>query len=124
VHTVLTPGDNAVATSGDYRNFRERGGRRWSHIIDPRSGRPVEHATASVTVVAADAMTADGLATALLVLGADAGLRFARRHDVAAYFIRRSSFDSGFTVSASPAFALYLTPDNPDAALASTPFGP
>lgn len=124
VHTVLTPGDNAVATSGDYRNFRERDGRRWSHIIDPRSGRPVGHATASVTVVAADAMTADGLATALLVLGADAGLRFAREHGVAAYFIRRNSAGAGFTVSASPAFALYLDPDNPDAALASTPFGP
>lgn len=124
VHTVLTPGDNAVATSGDYRNFRERGGRRWSHIIDPRSGRPVGHATASVTVVAADAMTADGLATALLVLGADAGLRFAREHGVAAYFIRRNSAGAGFTALASPAFALYLSPDNPDGALASTPFGP
>jgi len=124
VHTVLTPGDNAVATSGDYRNFRERDGRRWSHIIDPRNGRPVEHATASVTVVAADAMTADGLATALLVLGAAAGLRFAREHGVAAYFIRRNSFGSGFSASASPAFALYLSPDNPDAGLASTPFGP
>lgn len=61
--------DRALATSGDYRNFFEAGGRRYSHIIDPRTGAPVRHELVSVSVVAADTMTADALATAGLVLG-------------------------------------------------------
>jgi thiamine biosynthesis lipoprotein len=63
-----------VATSGDYRNFREVDGRRFAHTIDPRSGAPVTAAPASVTVIAPDCATADGLATALTVLGPAAGL--------------------------------------------------
>lgn len=61
--------DRALATSGDYRNFFEAGGRRYSHIIDPRTGAPVRHDLVSVSVVAGDTMTADALATAGLVLG-------------------------------------------------------
>lgn len=70
--------DQAVATSGDYYNFYEFEGRRYSHTIDPRTGRPIEHALASVSVLAADCMTADAWATALEVLGPEAGLRVAR----------------------------------------------
>lgn len=69
----------AVATSGDYRNVREVDGRVVAHAIDPRTGRPIGHATGSVTVVAADCGTADALATAALVLGAEEGLALLER---------------------------------------------
>jgi thiamine biosynthesis lipoprotein len=61
--------DRALATSGDYRNFFEAGGRRYSHIIDPTTGEPVQHQLVSVSVLAPDCTTADALATAGLVLG-------------------------------------------------------
>ena len=68
--------DQAVATSGHYRRFVTIGGRRYSHILDPRTGRPVED-PASVTVIAGNALEADGLATAITVLGAVRGLALA-----------------------------------------------
>lgn len=89
VQRVVRVTDNAVATSGDYRNFFEYDGRRYSHTIDPRTGRPVEHDAAAVTVVTLPAARADALATALLVLGPDAGLEFAEQADVAALFLLR-----------------------------------
>ncbi|MEM6500170.1 MAG: FAD:protein FMN transferase, partial [Pseudomonadota bacterium] len=61
-----------LATSGDYRNFFMEDGTRFSHIINPKTGRPVEHATTSVTVLAENAMMADAWATALLAMGASA----------------------------------------------------
>lgn len=74
---ILALSDNAVATSGDYRNFRtDSKGRHFAHILDPRTGHPVDHNVASVTVVAPDCMTADALATAAFVLGPDAGMAF------------------------------------------------
>ena len=84
----------SAATSGDYRNFRLLGGRRLSHTIDPRVGEPVSHALASVTVVAASAVEADGLATAIQVLGPDEGWHFACREGLAALLLVRS--ESGF----------------------------
>jgi thiamine biosynthesis lipoprotein len=79
----------AMATSGDYRNYFEADGRRYSHEIDPRTGEPVEHRLCSVTVVAEDCMRADALATALLVLGPERGLRMAESLGLAAYFVER-----------------------------------
>ncbi len=76
-----------VATSGDYRNYFEQNGIRYSHIIDARTGRPITHSLASVTVLADTAMRADGWATMLLLLGEEAGYELARRQDIAAYFI-------------------------------------
>jgi thiamine biosynthesis lipoprotein len=69
--------DRAVATSGDYRNFFEFDGKRYSHTIDPRTGRPVDHNVASVSVLADDCMTADAWATAFNVLGTDASREMA-----------------------------------------------
>lgn len=89
VQRVVRITDNAVATSGDYRNFFEYDGRRYSHTIDPRTGLPVDHDAAAVTVVTMPAARADALATALLVLGPDAGLAYAERADVAALFLLR-----------------------------------
>lgn len=82
-------GWSAMATSGDYRNYFEADGQRFSHTIDPRGGRPVRHDLASVTVLAGDCMTADAWATALSVLGGDEGIRVAEREGLATYMIRR-----------------------------------
>lgn len=89
VQSVMRLSDTAVATSGDYRNFFEYEGRRYSHTIDPRTGRPVDHSLAAVTVLADSAAYADAIATALLVLGPDAGMEFAERERVAALFLLR-----------------------------------
>lgn len=69
--------DRAIATSGDYRNFFEFEGQRYSHTLDPRTGGPIRHATASVSVIADDCMTADAWATAINVLGPEDGARIA-----------------------------------------------
>jgi thiamine biosynthesis lipoprotein len=71
---VLRVSDRGVTTSGHYRRYSTIAGKRYSHILDPRTGRPVEQAVASVTVVAADAAAADGLSTAVAVLGLEKGL--------------------------------------------------
>ena len=92
-----------VATSGDYRNAFESDGVRYSHIIDPRSGYPVSHKLASVTVVADTAMYADAWATALMVLGPDEGMKLAESHGLASYFIVRA--DEGFVTFRSAEFA-------------------
>jgi thiamine biosynthesis lipoprotein len=86
---VLPLSGRAMATSGDYRNYFEIDGRRYSHEIDPRTGAPIDHRLCSVTVVAEDCMRADALATALLVLGPDRGVRMAESLGLAAYFIER-----------------------------------
>jgi len=90
VHRVLNVTDTAIATSGDYRNFFEYEGKRYSHTIDPRTGWPVSHDLVSVTVLDESAALADALATALLVLGPEAGGELAERTDIAAYFVVRS----------------------------------
>ncbi len=90
VQRVVTLEGGAIATSGDYRNFFERGGRRYSHTIDPRTGRPVEHTLASVSVVADSAMTADALSTALMVMGPEEGLALAETLELSALFLLRS----------------------------------
>lgn len=79
----------SVATSGDYRRCFVRGGRRYAHTLDPRTGMPVENAPASVTVLHADCMLADAWSTALTVLGVEAGLLLAERMQLAACFVMR-----------------------------------
>lgn len=81
--------DLGISTSGDYRDFRVVDGRSLSHTIDPRTGRPVEHALASVSVVHESVMMADAYATALMVLGPRQGLEFAERMSLAALFVIR-----------------------------------
>ncbi|UVE19219.1 FAD:protein FMN transferase [Pseudomonas sp. LS44] len=98
----LTLDGYGVSTSGDYRNYFEVQGRRYSHTFDPASGAPVRHNLASVTVVDPSALRADGLSTLLMVLGPQRGLAFAKQKGVAALFIRREV--DGFQVDASPAF--------------------
>lgn len=87
VQRLVTVGNNAIATSGDYRNYFEENGVRYSHLIDPTTLQPIQHNLAAVTVVAPKSMTADGLATGLIVLGKDKGLEIANRNNIAALFI-------------------------------------
>ncbi|QGJ70233.1 FAD:protein FMN transferase ApbE [Planctomycetales bacterium 10988] len=86
--------DAALATSGDYRNFYERNGKRYSHTIDPRDGHPVEHQLASVTVIDSTTMRADAYATAMMVLGPQEGLTWAEQHDLAVLMLIREGNDS------------------------------
>lgn len=76
----------SVATSGSYRRYFDRDGRRFHHTLDPRTGEPVVDAPVAVTVLHADCMRADALATALTVLGVERGFAHACRHDIAALF--------------------------------------
>lgn len=87
VARVLALNETALATSGDYRQYFEFEGRRYSHEIDPATGKPIAHALASVTVLDAACMRADALATGLLVLGPERGPALARRLGIAALFL-------------------------------------
>lgn len=80
----------AIATSGDYRQGFSHEGQRYSHTLDPRSGAPVQNDLAAVTVLHPEAMQADALATALMVLGLPAGLAYAEQHRIAARFVQRT----------------------------------
>ncbi len=86
---VIELDDLAVATSGDRWHRFEEDGQRYAHTLDPRSGKPLSDAPAAVTVIATDAMHADAWATALTVMGAEAGLTFARERGIAARFVTR-----------------------------------
>jgi FAD:protein FMN transferase len=110
VQDVIEVQDYAVATSGDYRNYREQDGRRISHIVDPRSGRPVSHKLASVTILAPTCMQADALATTVSVMGADAGMQFlADIPGVEAYFILRDG--QTYTSRETGGFSVYRLAD-------------
>ena len=91
VHRSFPVRDLGMATSGGYRDFRaaagEEEGRTWTHILDPRIGRPVERRAGSVTVLAGSCLDADAWATALFVLGPEDGLELAERQGIAALFL-------------------------------------
>ncbi|MEE4463460.1 FAD:protein FMN transferase [Azotobacter chroococcum] len=91
-----------VSTSGDYRNFFEQDGKRYSHTVDPQSGAPVVHRLAAVTVVDPSALRADGLSTILMVLGDERGLVFAERQGIAAFLVIREN--QGFITKSTAAF--------------------
>ena len=93
-----------VSTSGDYRDYREVDGRRISHTVDPRTGMPVTHGLASVTVVRDSVAEADAWATALTVLGPEEGMALARARGLAVLFIQRGATDATFVESQTPEF--------------------
>ncbi len=101
-HSVLRLTDVSVATSGDYRNYFDHDGNHYSHTIDARTGYPVSHALAAVTVVNESAAYADAMATALLVLGPAEGPERAEQLGVAAFFLIRDN--TGFEEVESPSF--------------------
>jgi thiamine biosynthesis lipoprotein len=99
----------AMATSGDYRNYYEQDGVRISHTIDPRTGRPISHNLASVSVVTQECALADAYATALMTLGADDGMAFAKKRGLAVYMIVHAG--DGFETRSTARFeALFGSP--------------
>ena len=106
VQEIIEPGNMALATSGDYRNYFEREGIRYSHIIDPRTGRPIHNKVVSVTVLDKSCMTADGLATGLMVLGEEKGMQVAEKENIPVLMIVKT--DDGFKEFTSSAYAAYV----------------
>lgn len=106
IQRIISVTDIAMATSGDYRNYFEVDGRRFSHTIDPNTGYPIDHSLASVTVLAKSCMKADGLATTLMVLGPIKGLAFAENYNLSAFFIIKTP--AGFEEVASQAFNQFI----------------
>ncbi len=106
IHRKLEPGSMGVATSGDYRIFYEMDGEIYTHLIDPQTGMPIKHDLVSVTVLHPSAMTADGLATALTVMGTERAKAYAEANNLPVYLISKTA--DGLKTYSSPAFAPYL----------------
>ncbi len=106
IQDIIEPGEMAIATSGDYRNYFERDGIRYSHIIDPKTGKPIRHKVVSVTVLHPSSMTADGLSTGLMVLGEEKGMAIANQHNIPVFMIVKTQ--DGFEELASEAYKPYL----------------
>lgn len=107
---VLEPGNMAVATSGDYRNYFEKDGQRFSHTIDPVTGYPIRHTLASVTVVMPTCSLADAWATAINVAGPELGMNIAEANHLPVFMLIRDG--DGFKEARSSAFAeLFGEPD-------------
>ena len=88
LQTVINVTDKAMATSGNYRNFYYKGGRKYAHTIDPKTGYPVQHSILSATVITNDCATADAYATSFMVLGMEKAKKVLERHpEMMAYFI-------------------------------------
>ena len=102
IKEIVNVTNKGVATSGDYKNFFDDNGIRYSHIIDPKTGMPINHSTKSVTVIENNAMLADGWATALLVMGSLEGLKIAEKENIAVLFIDET--EKGFVKIKSSKF--------------------
>jgi thiamine biosynthesis lipoprotein len=108
IQNVISISDYAVATSGDYNNYFEDNGIRYSHTIDPRTGMPITHKLASVTVIHSNCTLADAYATAINVMGPTAGYDFALKENLIIYMIVRE--ESGFKEKTTPQFTKFLSP--------------
>ncbi|WP_217884385.1 FAD:protein FMN transferase [Thioflexithrix psekupsensis] len=106
VQQVLRLEQTGVATSGDYRNYFEHEGKRYSHTIDPTHYAPIAHDLVSVTVLHPQAMTADALATAFMVLGTEKAFILAEKQQIAALFLSKT--ETGFTQKATTALQPFL----------------
>jgi len=102
IERIVPLGDRAMATSGDYRNYFEKDGLRYCHIIDPRSARPVSHRLASVTVLAPSCTRADALATGLFVLGPEAAYNLALKEKLPVLLLVKTA--AGFSEKSTPDF--------------------
>lgn len=106
IQQVFTPLGLGVATSGDYRNYFEKEGVRFSHTIDPTSGKPITHNLVSVTVLHKQTMLADAYATAFMVMGAERTVAFAEQYDLAVYLLVKN--EKGFDAVYTTAFKKHL----------------
>ena len=84
---VMSISGRGMATSGNYRNFREVEGKKFAHTIDPRTGYPVQHSLLSATVVAENCAKADAYATAFMTVGLDKAIEICKENNIEAYFI-------------------------------------
>ncbi|MBK0290352.1 FAD:protein FMN transferase, partial [Salmonella enterica subsp. enterica serovar Infantis] len=100
---------HGISTSGSYRNYYELDGKRVSHVIDPQTGRPIEHNLVSVTVIAPTALEADGWDTGLMVLGTQKAQEVVRREGLAVFMIMKEG--EGFKTWMSPQFKTFLVSD-------------
>ena len=103
---IINPGNQSVASSGDYRNFFITDGKRYSHTIDPRTGKPVEHQLAAVSVILPAAVQADAAATALMVMGPEVGFSYADANGIPALFFVRE--DRGMIAFYTETFGRYI----------------
>ena len=108
VERLIRIGDHGVSTAGDYRNFFEQNGQRYSHIINPRTGRPVPQTLVSVTVISDLDMEADATDTALMAAGSDFGFQLATDHHLAAFFILVGPDGNSFQERYTPEFEPFL----------------
>jgi len=109
LQTIISITNRGLTTSGNYRQFYVKDGKKYAHTINPKTGRPVNHNLLSATVVAADCTTADAYATAFMVLGKDSALALCKRlNDVECYLIH---IDAGgkYQVVYTDGFKKYLT---------------
>jgi thiamine biosynthesis lipoprotein len=106
VQAVVDINGHGISTSGSYRNYYELDGKRISHVIDPQTGRPIEHKLVSVTVIAPTALEADAWDTGLMVLGKEKAQAVIRKEGLAVYMISREG--DGFSTWMSPQFSAFL----------------
>lgn len=111
LQSVICMSDKAVATSGNYRQFYHKNGKKYSHTINPHTGYPVDHNLLSATVIAPDCKTADAYATAFMVMGLEKSLLLANRmQDLDAYFIYEDE-SGNMSVQYTDGFAQYFPND-------------
>lgn len=106
IQALVDINGHGISTSGSYRNYYQLDGKRISHVIDPKTGRPVQHTLVSVTVIAPTALEADGWDTGLMVLGPEKARQVAVKQGLAVYMISKQ--DQGFSVWMSPQFRTFL----------------
>lgn len=106
VQAVVDLNGHGISTSGSYRNYYELEGKRLSHVIDPKTGEPIQHKLVSATVIATTAMEADGWDTGLMVLGTEKAKQVAEKEGLAVYLITKEG--EGFTTWMSPQFKTFL----------------
>lgn len=106
VQAVVDLNGHGISTSGSYRNYYELEGKRLSHVIDPKTGEPIQHKLVSATVIATTAMEADGWDTGLLVLGSEKARQVAEKEGLAVYLITKEG--DGFSTWMSPQFKTFL----------------
>ena len=106
LQTILNITDCAMATSGNYRNFYYKNGKRYAHTIDPRTGYPIQHNILSATVIAKSCAQADAYATSFMVLGLDEAKKILERHPQLLAYLIYTNKDNEYEVWHSPALKI------------------
>ena len=105
---ILQITDAGIATSGNYRNFYYKGGKKYAHTVDPRTGYPIQHSILSATVIARDCMSADAYATAFMVMGLDKAKEFTARHPELDVYLIYSDDQGRYQTYSTPGMQQYI----------------